>query len=104
MKRKTLVTGAAGFIGSTLVDRLLHDGHEVIGVDNFSTGRERFLSEARGHSGFTFLQKDLLDADALDSVLGSGVEQIFHLAANADVKDGLLHPRKDLEQNTIVTS
>lgn len=99
---KFLVTGAAGFIGSNLVDRLLEEGHEVIGVDNFSTGRKEFLADARKNPKFKFVEKDLLETDSLKGLL-QGVEQVFHLAANADVRDGLKHPRKDLEQNTIVT-
>jgi UDP-glucose 4-epimerase len=101
---KCLVTGAGGFIGSNLVDTLLAEGHEVTGVDNFSTGLRHFLHQARENPRFTLLERDLLDPAALLDVLGQQVEHVFHLAANADVKDGLQHPRRDLEQNTIVTS
>jgi UDP-glucose 4-epimerase len=100
---KHLVTGAAGFIGSNLVDRLLADGHEVIGVDNFSTGRRRFLEGALRSPKFKLQERDLFDDSALKDLM-TGVDSVFHFAANADVRDGLLHPRKDLEQNTIVTS
>ena len=100
---KCLVTGAAGFIGSNLVDRLLAANHEVIGVDNLSTGRRRFLERALPNPRFRFAQLDLVEPLALDPLL-DGVEHVFHLAANADVRDGLRHPRKDLEQNTLVTS
>src|SRR5882762_11613744 len=99
---RSVVTGAAGFIGSNLVDRLLEAKHEVVGVDNLSTGHRRFLERALEHPGFTFREEDLFDPRALDGVLG-GVDHVFHLAANADVREGLRHPRKDLEQNTIVT-
>lgn len=99
-----LVTGAAGFIGSNLVDRLLRDGHRVVGVDNFSTGRREFLNEALEHPNFKLFERDLLDPGALAGILTADCRQVFHLAANADVKDGLNHPRKDLEQNTLVTS
>jgi UDP-glucose 4-epimerase len=101
---RCLVTGAAGFIGSNLVDTLLAKGHEVAGVDNFSTGLGRFLQQARESPRFTLLERDLLDPDALLDILEPHVDHVFHLAANADVKDGLQHPRRDLEQNTIVTS
>jgi len=100
---KMLVTGAAGFIGSHLVDRLLRDGHEVTGVDNFSTGQRRFLEEAGRRGAFRLAERDLTDAQALKDLL-PGMDWVFHLAANADVKEGLQHPRRDLEQNTIVTS
>jgi UDP-glucose 4-epimerase len=96
------VTGAAGFIGSNLVDRLLDAKHEVVGFDNLSTGHRRFLEGALAHPGFSFREVDLFDPIALDGGL-EGTDHLFHLAANADVRDGLEHPRKDLEQNTIVT-
>jgi UDP-glucose 4-epimerase len=100
---KILVTGAAGFIGSNLVDRLLSDGHEVIGYDNFSTGREMFLASARSLATFRLQRGDLLDQDSLTSAM-AGCDLVFHLAANADVRFGPDHPRKDLQQNTIATS
>ena len=102
MNNKLIVTGCAGFIGSTLVDRLLELGHEVLGIDNFSTGQRRFLSNALQNPRFKFIQIDLLDHDALKQAFLGG-EAVFHLAANADVRFGTKHPRKDLEQNTIVT-
>ncbi len=100
--KKLIVTGAAGFIGSTLVDRLLAEGQHVIGIDNFSTGQHRFLSNALQHSNFQLIEIDLLDLDALKQAFAGG-EAVFHLAANADVRFGTDHPRKDLEQNTIAT-
>jgi len=98
-----LVTGAAGFIGSAVVDRLLAEGGEVVGVDNLSTGKLQFLERARASGRFTFVQRDLLDPEALRGLLSPEVETVFHLAANADVRFGVDHPRRDLEQNTIVT-
>ena len=100
---KVLVTGAAGFIGSNIVDRLLADGHQVIGVDNLSTGRREFLKNALSHKRFRLHEKDLLDLLSLKGILQPDTDWVFHLAANADVRHGLEHPRKDLEQNTIVT-
>jgi len=100
---KTLVTGAAGFIGSSLVDRLLADGNSVVGVDNFSTGCRQFLDQALRNDRFKLYEKDLLDPAALQGVLTPDIEWVFHLAANADVRHGLEHPRMDLEQNTLVT-
>jgi UDP-glucose 4-epimerase len=99
---KFLVTGAAGFIGSSLVDRLLSLNHEVIGVDNFSTGIENFLAEANKNSRFKLITGDLLIPCLLDANL-SGVDAVFHLAANADIRGGLLNPRKDIDQGIIVT-
>lgn len=99
---KFVVTGAAGFIGSNLVDRMLEATHDVVGVDNLSTGCVRFLERALAHPRFALRELDLLDPTALDGLLG-GADHVFHLAANADVRDGLKHPRRDLEQNTIVT-
>ena len=98
----TFVTGAAGFIGSHLVDRLLRDGEDVIGYDNLSTGMPEFIANARCYPSFTFVKGDLLDTDALTKGM-RGASRVAHLAANADVRFGLDHPRKDLEQNTIAT-
>jgi UDP-glucose 4-epimerase len=98
----TFVTGAAGFIGSHLVDRLLRDGEDVIGYDNLSTGMSEFIASARHHPSFTFVEGDLLDTRALTENM-RGASRVVHLAANADVRFGLDHPYKDLEQNTIAT-
>jgi UDP-glucose 4-epimerase len=99
---KFYVTGAAGFIGSNLVDRLLSDGHEVIGCDNFSTGFRQFLDGARSNSRFHLVEKDLLDPAGVADTM-RGCDFVFHFAANADVRFGTDAPRRDLEQNTIVT-
>jgi UDP-glucose 4-epimerase len=99
---KAFVTGAAGFIGSTLVDRLLADGHDVVGYDNFSTGQELFLAGARHSPQFSLVRGDTLELDRLTEAM-AGASVVFHFAANADVRFGTDHPRKDLEQNTIAT-
>ena len=99
---RAFVTGAAGFIGSNLVDRLLAAGHEVTGFDNLSTGFLRFLEKAQRHPCFRLVEGDLLDLDAVKRA-ATGSDFVFHLAANADVRFGPDHPRRDLEQNTIVT-
>ncbi len=99
---RCLVTGCAGFIGSNLTDRLLREGHEVVGYDNLVTGQEEFLREAQTSPRFQFVRGDTLDLDALTNALRD-VELVFHLAANADVRFGTQHTRKDLEQNTIAT-
>lgn len=96
------VTGGAGFIGSSLVDVLLAQGRTVVAWDNFSTGQERFLAAARPQPNFRLVRGDNLDLAALTAAM-KGCDTVFHLAANADVRFGLQHPRKDLEQNTIAT-
>lgn len=96
------VTGAAGFIGSNLVDRLLADGVRVTGWDNLSTGQLRFLDGALKNPRFSLVRGDNLDLPALTAAM-KGADFTFHLAANADIKDGWNHPRRDLEQNTIAT-
>ena len=100
---KFLVTGAAGFIGSNLTNRLLAEGHQVVGFDNFSTGCRRFLAAAHQSPRFTLLEGDLLDLPTLTDA-AAGADFVFHLAANADVRFGTEHPRRDLEQNTIGTA
>ena len=97
-----IVTGCAGFIGSNVVDRLIAMGHRVVGIDNFSTGQRRFLEGALKHSGFRLVEGDLLDLPILTEAFKGG-DCVIHLAANADVRFGTEHPRKDLEQNTIAT-
>src|SRR5262245_9178685 len=99
---KHFVTGAAGFIGSSLVDRLLARGETVVGYDNFSTGMRPFIADATTHSGFHLIEGDLLDQARLAAAM-RGADFVWHLAANADVRFGLDHPRKDLEQNTVAT-
>jgi UDP-glucose 4-epimerase len=99
---KIIITGCAGFIGSSLADRFLSLGYHVLGVDNFSTGKKIFINSALKHTNFRFVELDLLDLEALKAEFFGG-EFIFHLAANADVRFGIDNPRKDLEQNTIAT-
>jgi UDP-glucose 4-epimerase len=96
------VTGAAGFVGSNLVDRLLQKSLTVTGYDNFSTGFEKNLEQAGKDPNFTMIRGDTLDLPNLTEAM-SGCNFVFHLAANADVRFGTQHPGKDLEQNTIAT-
>lgn len=95
---RVVVTGAAGFIGSNLVDRLLAEGHTVVGVDNFSTGLRYFLKQALGNPQFRLVTGDILDQPTLLSAMQDS-EFVFHLAANADVRFGADHPTRDFEQN-----
>src|SRR2546423_14076290 len=99
---KIFVTGAAGFIGSNLVDRLLRDGKTVVGFDNLSTGQNEFLVGAMKNPKFTLVRGDCLDLGALTKAM-SGCDFIFHLAANADVRFGLDHPGKDFQQNALAS-
>ncbi len=102
MKAPILVTGAAGFIGSNLVDRLLANGAVVVGYDNFSTGRAEFLAAAEKSQRFGLVRGDLFDLSKLTAAM-SGCGAVIHLAANADVRHGLEHPLRDFEQNTAGT-
>jgi UDP-glucuronate 4-epimerase len=86
---RTLVTGAAGFIGSHVVDRLLADGHEVVGVDAFTAYysrrlKERNLDSAAGHAGFSLVEADLLELDLDDLLLG--IDGLVHLAGEPGVR------------------
>lgn len=99
---RAFVTGGAGFIGSNLVDRLLAANHSVVAYDNFSTGQDAFLEVARSHPQFTLVRGDTLDLPALVAAM-AGSEIVFHLAANADVRFGVEHPRKDVDQNILST-
>ena len=102
MGEQYIVTGAAGFIGSNLVDRLLAVGHRVTGIDNFSTGEKRFLEQALEHPNFRLVEGDLLHPEGITAAFRGG-DIVVHLAANADVRSGTEQPRRDLEQNTIAT-
>jgi UDP-glucose 4-epimerase len=74
----------------------------VVGYDNFSTGQEVFLAQARECGRFRLVRGDVLNPQTLGEAM-RGAEFVFHLAANADVRFGTAHPAKDLEQNTIAT-
>ncbi|WP_421843705.1 NAD-dependent epimerase/dehydratase family protein [Mycobacterium sp.] len=100
---RALVTGAAGFIGSTLVDRLLADGHTVVGLDNFATGRATNLEHLDGNSAYSFVEADIVTAD-LDGILSEHrPEVVFHLAAQIDVRHSVADPQFDASVNVIGT-
>ncbi len=98
------VTGGAGFIGSHLCDALIARGHAVTVFDDFSTGREEFLADAKKAAALQIVRGDIRSLDSLrDSMRASPPDWVMHLAANADVRRGPEQTRKDLEWNTIGT-
>jgi UDP-glucose 4-epimerase len=100
---RALVTGAAGFIGSTLVDRLLTDGHSVVGLDNFASGRATNIEHLADNTEFFFVEADIVTAD-LDTVLEEYTpEVVFHLAAQIDVRRSVSDPRFDASVNVVGT-
>jgi UDP-glucose 4-epimerase len=108
MSETMLVTGAAGFVGSHLTDRLLQAGHAVIGVDNLALGRKAFLKNAFQSSRFHFIQADLnkpkVCLEKLRTALaGSPLDMVWHLAANSDIPRGVADPSVDL-QHTFMTT
>ncbi len=100
---RTLVTGAAGFIGSTLVDRLLADGPTVVGIDDLSTGRRVNLTSAEADPAFTFIEADITDADLGAIVAEAKPEVIFHLAAQISVRHSVDNPQFDATVNVVGT-
>ena len=100
---RTLVTGAAGFIGSTLVDRLLADGHQVVGLDDLSHGRSGNLDHARRQARFDFMQADIVDADLNRLLADTRPELVFHLAAQIDVRRSVDEPEFDALVNAVGT-
>ena len=102
---RALVTGGAGFIGSTLVDRLLAEGHSVDAVDDLSTGTLANLADARSNPGhdFTFHRFDVRSDQLAAMIVRRQPEVIFHLAAQADVRVSVARPVFDAEVNVLGT-
>jgi len=97
------ITGGAGFIGSSLADELAKDpANQVTIYDNMSTGFTEFLEDLEHKDNVKIVVGDVLDEKKLNEAI-KGNEFVFHLSANADVRFGLDHPKRDLEQNTIAT-
>jgi UDP-glucose 4-epimerase len=102
---RALVTGGAGFIGSTLVDRLLAEGHTVDVVDDLSTGSLSNLANARAAAGhqLTVHQMDIRSAEVVDLLAHRHPEVVFHLAAQADVRRSVADPVFDADVNLLGT-
>jgi UDP-glucose 4-epimerase len=98
-----LVTGAAGFIGSTLVDRLLVDGHQVVGLDNYHSGRAANLQAANANPNFSFVEADIVTADLNSLLADKRPEVVFHLAAQIDVRRSVTDPEFDASVNVVGT-
>lgn len=105
---RVLVTGAAGFIGSTVVDRMIEAGHDVVGIDNLSRGTLGNLVEARavnaGRPGaFAFHSADVTDPGFVDVLVAARPEVVCHLAAQVDVRVSVADPVLDARQNVVGT-
>src|SRR4051794_11577327 len=87
---RCVVTGGAGFIGSHLVERLLGDGHEVLVLDDFATGRPQNLAHLTGDSGLAVREIDVARNDLTG--LFAGADWAFHLAALADIVPSIERP------------
>jgi UDP-glucose 4-epimerase len=101
--KRVCITGGAGFIGSNLADRLRDGGAEVVILDDFSTGRREFLAGLASAAGVRIVDGNVLDMASVEDAV-DGCDWVFHMQANADLRRGLDHPRRDLEQNTIATA
>ena len=95
---KTVVTGGAGFIGSHLTDHLLSEGHDVVALDNLSSGWMKNLREAKTYSRFRFVNADIRNPSSLEGLF-DGVDWVFHLAALSDIVPSIEKPRDYFETN-----
>jgi len=101
---RIVVTGAAGFIATNLIPRLLSEGHEVLGIDNFFLGKHAYVDPLRRNEHFRFEELDLLELDRVDALFREfRPERIWHLAANSDISFGTKYTDFDLKGGTLVT-
>ncbi|MEX5707490.1 NAD-dependent epimerase/dehydratase family protein [Parafrankia sp. FMc6] len=100
---RILVTGAAGFIGSTVVDRMLADGHSVVGIDDLSSGRMENLAQAAADARFSFEKGDITSPDLGDFVARVRPDAVAHLAAQIDVRISVADPLLDARLNVLGT-
>jgi len=101
---RVLVTGAAGFIGSNLVPRLLSEGHDVLGIDNLFLGKKEYVEPLLAQARFQFVEMDLLEKDQVLGIFRTfHPDVVWHLAANSDISYGTLHTDFDLKGGTLVT-
>ncbi|GAA4418269.1 GDP-mannose 4,6-dehydratase [Actinokineospora soli] len=100
---RALVTGGAGFIGSTLVDRLLRDGHEVTVVDTFTRGKRENLVGAEATGRCAVREADVTDPAIAAVIADAAPEVVFHLAAQIDVRVSVAEPVLDVTQNVLGT-
>ena len=102
---RTVVTGGAGFIGSTLVDQLLAAGHSVTVIDNFSSGKAENLDQARERAGEALAVHavDIRDAQTITTIVEAQPDVVYHLAAQADVRVSVNNPVLDAQINVIGT-
>lgn len=98
---RAVVTGGAGFIGSTLVDRLLADGHEVVAIDNLASGNLANLEGAASTGRFEFVELDVRDGSIPSELDRLRPEVVFHLAAQADVRVSVDRPLFDADVNVL---
>ena len=102
---RTVVTGGAGFIGSTLVDQLIAAGHSVTVIDNFSSGSAENLEPARDRAGerLAIHAVDIRDAQTITTIVEAQPDVVYHLAAQADVRVSVNNPVLDAQINVIGT-
>ena len=96
---RIVVSGAAGFIGSHMCDRLLADGHSVVALDNFLTGNRRNLAHLEGQPRLLFLERDITEPFSIEGP----VDGVVHMASPASPKDYLEHPVETLDAGSIGT-
>lgn len=95
---QVLVTGAAGFIGSHVCDLLLNEGHQVIALDDLSTGNERNLSAFASHPHFRFVRADIRERETIKPYF-AGVDWVIHLAGRSDIVPSIEQPEDYFDVN-----